>query len=162
MLFVKELEFHGKYAAHDEPRWKLPAAPGSISVKYENFGRSPAIIVEKCIEWLVAPELPPQPIYKAIVVAANGDIVDRSANRQHSVGEDRIQFSDEVRLALDSHETNLWAYGFVRYRDYLNGEHCIGFCGRWEKGHADRNSPHRFLEEGPDEYRYKIYNPAKL
>jgi hypothetical protein len=136
----------------------LPAVECGIKIIYENFGRSPAIILAVCLEWKVCPQLPAEAIYSNIEQMDSGTVIRPNDKGRFDRGRRfDIEFSQEEIFAERRDDTHLWVYGFVRYRGSIGPIQEMRFCARWVRGDI-RGSPYRFVEDGPEKYRNQNQN----
>lgn len=161
ILLLSNIELNQQAIGASEPQWELPSRACTVIMNYRNYGRTPATVVETCIEWELAESLPlKKPTYKSAKPAPSGTVVLPNGSGRLTAGNYDISFTDEQRTKLTNGQIKLWAYGFVRCQDVLGGKHTFGFCARWQRGSDRLNSPHTFVEDGPPSYHYKTYEPA--
>lgn len=158
ILLVTRIDLNQQNIGANEPQWELPSRGCIIFADYKNHGRTPATVLETSLEWTIANALPLDPTYKPLA-ASSGTIVRPEGSGLVKVGDYDITFSDQQSDALRNGTLKLWAFGFIRCRDLLGGEHVLGFCGRWQRGSERLNTPHSFVEDGPNAYRYQKYTP---
>ena len=114
-----------------------------VRMEFVNYGRSPALLVEYCVEFSVFRGLPPGPSYTHIVkiedLTVSGDsftaFIRPDIGRADSTffqefvspdAIDRKQISDIRR-----NKVQLWVYGFFKYTDNAGDPHEWAFCAAW-------------------------------
>lgn len=157
ILLLSNIELNQQAIGANEPQWELPSRPCMIIVNYQNYGRTPATVIETSVDWVLGDSLPGSPQYKSAQAAMAGTIVRPNSSCRLTAGNYDITFTEDQRTRLTRGDLTLWVYGFVRCHDVLGGVHTFGFCGRWERGNDRLNSPHRFVDAGPLPYRYTTY-----
>ncbi len=133
----------------------LPTVKCRFHIRYDNYGRTPAIITSECLDWQICPTLPPDPLYQRIYPASTGAIVRPNDHRVIDRETFDVDFSEQQILDVGNDRSRLWVYGFVSFRDFLGQRHQTGFCARWVKGDPTIGRSFRFVEDGPPNYRYQ-------
>lgn len=134
----------------------------SFALRFNNYGRTTALIVEKCIEVKRGQALPPVPAYDFAELLPVAEAVERgdtlAAGAERRLGE---LAESQVEALLDGSDT-LWVYGFVRFRDFLGLEHKTGFCLRWTPPPRDASIGGSFVQDDPGAYIYQTddWSPA--
>ena len=98
-----------------------------IEIKLGNHGRTPAIIVSECLEIRASKSLSDVPEYTAENTFTQ--LRDRVVDRGH--GYSIIGFnpvSEDLWRSFHNGQTNLWAYGYIEYLDFMKELHREGFC----------------------------------
>jgi hypothetical protein len=145
---------HVHLAYSDQSVRQALRAP-SIDVRFTNYGRTTALVLEKCVEVRLGHALPPDPTYDFVealtVVEAveSGNSVGIEAHRR--LGD----LSESQVHGLLSGLNKIWVYGFVRFRDFLGMEHKLGFCLRWMPPKGDASTGGSFIQEEPGAYIYQ-------
>ena len=125
-------------------------------ISFENFGRSPAQIIEGCLEWTTVKNpsellLPPRyqniaPYSANVVVIAKGRVpVDVPC---------QIFLTEKQMADISSGEQSLFIFGYLSYKDFLNEPHEVRFCMKWRPFREGENAPFGFVwdSETPAEY----------
>lgn len=135
----------------------------SFELRFKNYGRTTALVVEKCVEVKRCLDLPPEPDYAYAEMLPVAEAVDSgdavAAGAERRLGE---LAESQVQALLDGRDT-LWVYGFVRFRDFLGLEHKTGFCLRWTPPRRDASIGGSFVQEDPGTYIYQTddWSPAQ-
>lgn len=106
----------------------LPTVKCRFHIRYDNYGRTPAIITSECLDWQICPTLPPDPLYQRIYPASTGAIVRPNDHRVIDRETFDVDFSEQQILDVGNDRSRLWVYGFVSFRDFLGQRHQTGFC----------------------------------
>jgi hypothetical protein len=134
----------------------------SFELRFNNYGRTPALVIEKCVEVRLGPGLPPDPAYDVVEVLPVAEAVE-SGNSVAAAAERRLGelAESQVQALLEGRDT-IWVYGFVRFRDFLGMEHKTGFCLRWTPPPRDASIGGSFVPENPGAYIYQTddWSPA--
>jgi hypothetical protein len=126
------------------------------TISFENYGRGPAQIVAGCLEWCVASspsELPLPPRYQNIFpYTANAVVIEKG--RISLDVPCQINLNSNQLLALNTSRQFLWVFGYIAYKDFLDGPHEARFCIKWAPYREGYNGPFGFVweSETPPEY----------
>jgi hypothetical protein len=129
---LPRLELHGIYInTLDSVLQQDALRAGMIRVEFFNHGRTTAHILEDCLVHTV-------PDFDFLAVKARYPF---RSNRQATIGtvtsaqeiypidcKTRIILSDEDAESIIQGEKTLWIYGYVKYRDFLEGIWITKFC----------------------------------
>ena len=122
-----------------------------VNVNLSNRGRTEAVIVRECLVCKESPELPPKPRYPISCVNKIdfGTIIEPGETREI---EQKVFISDPPTSRI------FWAYGYIRYRDFLGKIHRFGFAGG-TVSHMGLKEGDCFglKEEAPPAYTYCEY-----
>lgn len=136
----------------------------SVELRFANYGRTTALVLEKCVEVRLGQTLPPDPAYDCaealpvVEAVESGESVGAAAQRR--LGE----LSESQIQGLLTGLNKLWVYGFVRFRDFLGMEHRLGFCLRWTPPKGEASIGGSFVQEDPGAYIYHSddWTPSQL
>ena len=137
-----------------------PVLSPTVTLKFGNHGRTPAVIVANCLVLKIDMKLPENPRYPiaSCVIASESRIVDPK-NSYEIVRQTILNEASEQALRCD--QGILWAYGYLDYIDFLRQRRRIGFCFAFERI-ANPTYPElasgggRWVIEGPVAYNYEI------
>lgn len=118
-----------------------------ILVLLTNSGRSNANITQGCLEWIVAPTLPPKPVYQHILqwhAILRRD--EQIWGRFDPLGD--VRLTPTQREEIEAGRSYLWTYGFFSYSDFKGSSVRRGFMGRWDIHQG-------FVREPSIEYEYQ-------
>lgn len=106
-----------------------------VAIRFNNVGRTNALVTEQCYEYFVGARLPKLPQYKLILPAPAGEIIQTDGSWQLEVTNRFIQLSTEQRYAIETPEFShhLWVYGLLRFTDFMGNPHESRFCERWTR-----------------------------
>ena len=129
---------------------QLPSVP-IVSLKFHNYGRTPAEMIGYCIVIKIAEKLPDPRVEPEIFPVAPGTIIKPDGSLPFTYV---FQWSEPEQRAIFEGETRLWFYGRMAYMDFLGNRHEIGFCSMalpWE------NNVLKFVfsSETPSGYVYR-------
>jgi hypothetical protein len=136
------------------PKVPLPEKFKPI-ISFENYGRGPAQIVSGCLEWTIAKdasELPLPPKYQNIVPYTANAVILQS-RRIPVDAPCEIELTSDQVASLNICEQFLWVYGYIAYRDFLDGPHEARFCIKW--------APYREGYSGPIGFVWESETPAE-
>ncbi len=146
---------HVHLAYSDQSVRQALKAP-SIDLRLTNYGRTSALVLEKCVEVRLGQKLPPDPTYDCVEALAVVEAVDSGK----SVGIEAYRrlgdLSESQVHGLLSGLNKIWVYGFVRFRDFLGIEHKMGFCLRWTPPNGEASTGGSFVQEEAGTYIYQI------
>jgi hypothetical protein len=133
-----------------------PPPPHAIVpvIPFRNYGRTPAFPISIALGYSVVSVLSGEPVYTKSYPLT--DVV-MGVEPQESPFEARVyfpmNFSDEQRRDFGS-GAQLWLYGSVKYRDFMNNEHEARFCCRWAQEPGDPGNLFWFSNDGnpPEAY----------
>jgi hypothetical protein len=145
---------HVHLAYSDQSVRQALKAP-SIDVRFTNYGRTTALVLEKCIEVRLGHALPPDPTYDFVEALTVGEAVE-SGNSVGIEAHRRLGDLSESQVhGLLSGLNKIWVYGFVRFRDFMGMEHKLGFCLRWMPPKGEASTGGSFVQEAPGAYIYQ-------
>jgi hypothetical protein len=136
---------------------KIPLpAQFSPRINFENYGRGPAQIVSGCLEWCLASdpsELPLPPRYQNIVPYTQNAVVIEKGRIPLDIPCE-ITLSPEQIDTLHTWQKFLWIFGFIAFKDFLDGPHESRFCIKWQPYREGHSGPVGFVweSETPPEY----------
>jgi hypothetical protein len=136
----------GIYSAPGE----LPEHP-LISVRFYNYGRSPAEMLGFHIVPKIINKLPSVPENVEIYPVAPGTMIERSSFLEFTY---RFEWNRDQRSKILAGETRLWIYGSVTYRDFLGNRHDVGFCAMAIPGPKNRLA-FVYSSDTPPAYTYR-------
>jgi hypothetical protein len=127
----------------------------SVDLRFTNYGRTTALVLEKCIEVRLGQSLPHDPAYDFVdalpvveAVESGKSIGAEALRRLGDLSESQVQ-------GLLGGLNKIWVYGFVRFRDFLGMEHKMGFCLRWKPPNGEASTGGSFVQEDPGTYIYQ-------
>lgn len=157
MVFVTKIGLNPEVSNSGDSKEWLPSQFSKIEVGFANFGRTPAIGTEICVQWMLCQDLPPEPRYDYIESLATGSIVQPQSNSSFETPASIDMAYPKEQLAdVNTGTSKFWVYGFIGYRDFLGKSHKTGFCAYWVKGSDKTGRPPVFVEGGPTKYKYQI------
>jgi hypothetical protein len=127
----------------------------SIDVRFTNYGRTTALVLEKCIEVRLAKNLPPDPTYDFVEALAVVEAVESGKSIGVAASRRLGDLSESQVQGLLSGLNKIWVFGFVRFRDFLGMEHKLGFCLRWMPPMGEASTGGSFIQEEPGTYIYQ-------
>jgi hypothetical protein len=132
-----------------------------FEVDFKNRGRSPAELIEICLEWHVSDKLPDVPEYNTVSPYPPGQFIDVNNGIPGGPVKIKIRLQEDEVSDLPHETVFLWVYGFVTFRDTIVGEqHTSRFCAKWQSFVTDRDGtrhPLGFVYDSatPPEYTKK-------
>ncbi|MGF6998850.1 hypothetical protein [Paraburkholderia sp. GAS32] len=102
---------------------------GRLVVTLTNHGHTAAEVTRAALRWKLAAQLDPKPRYPVGAIddpGALGNVVKQGES--YSLAES-LSLSDDDLERIRRGETNLWMYGYVAYRDFLDRHWRKGFVG---------------------------------
>jgi hypothetical protein len=139
---IDAIDEEGDWTEHERLK---PDHAYTIHVIFSNVGRSAAAVTNVTVQFGVFGKLPFPPRYP-------------SRTEFPTVIEPKKDFaacplvatvlSESDASAIADGSKYLWLWGYIRFEDFMESEHEIGFLGRW---HADGNC---FLEHTAKRYTY--------
>ena len=127
----------------------------SIDIQFTNYGRTTALLIEKCVEVRLGHALPSEPTYDFVDVLPVVEAVESGKSIGAAAHRRLGDLSDTQVQGLLGGLNNLWVYGFVRFRDFLGMQHKMGFCLRWTPPPRDASIGGSFVPEDPGAYIYQ-------
>jgi hypothetical protein len=145
-----------------------PPEDTEISVKFFNYGRTPAFPLRISLGTAVVDALTGEPKYTWIREYGPGEVL--AEDREFLVEGYRIKITDYsmTRELLDTHKVSLWFFGKFEFEDLLGNEDTWKFCFGWlpyfPPSRQIPGSPKRggFIEGGPESYRQKRGNKPPI
>ena len=111
-----------------------------FEVNFKNRGRSPAELIEICLEWHITDKLPKVPDYVTISPYAPGAFIDVNGNIPGGPVKILIRLEDDEVSDLPYGTVFLWVFGYIMFRDSIVGEqHISRFCAKWQPYRIDRD-----------------------
>jgi hypothetical protein len=114
---------------------------------FTNYGRSPAQVTAGCLQWQVATtasELPLPPKYSNIAPYPSNAVFKEDAFVRLDVPCVIEPKPCEI-LALNKSEKFLWVFGYITFRDFLDGPHESRFCLKWSRQREGSRGPFGFV-----------------
>jgi hypothetical protein len=127
----------------------LPPVPSNVTVWFNNYGRTPAILLHLFIDWDVVSRLPDEPVYQRLY-PLDGVIEPGDKFEFHTDAD--VIFDAAQNDAAVRGQKRFWVYGYLSYADFLRTEHRIGFCAVWRNV---GEGPFYLMEAGTDKYVYQ-------
>ncbi|MGO8919288.1 MAG: hypothetical protein ACLQJR_25585 [Stellaceae bacterium] len=127
----------------------------SVDIQFTNYGRTTALVIEKCVEVRLGHALPSEPTYDFVEVLPVVEAVESGKSVGAAAHRRLGDLSDTQVQGLLGGLNNIWVYGFVRFRDFLGMQHKMGFCLRWTPPHRDASTGGSFVPEDPGAYIYQ-------
>jgi len=127
----------------------------SVDIQFTNYGRTTALVIEKCVEVRLGHTLPSEPTYDFVEVLPVVEAVESGKSAGGAAHRRLGDLSDTQVQGLLGGLNNIWVYGFVRFRDFLGMQHKMGFCLRWTPPHRDASTGGSFVPEDPGAYIYQ-------
>jgi hypothetical protein len=116
-----------------------PPKESVLRVNFKNRGRSPAELIEICLEWHISDKLPNVPDYRNISPYAPGSFIDVSGNIPNGPAEMKIRLQDDEVDELPHGILFLLVYGYIKFRDSIIDQlHTSHFCAKWQSFWVDR------------------------
>ena len=117
-----------------------------INVKFENFGRTTAIVREIDIDWRIGP-LPDEPIYTNARPYTSS--IRPGGVEQVSDNRNRVRLERADIQVVRTKAARLWVYGFIVFDDFMRRRHKRGFVAAWYGSEnvelfTDRGIPPRY------------------
>ena len=123
---------HSTVALADHVELGMPPDFCRVLVFLGNAGRSNATIRRACIEKLVAPNLPPTPIYQHVegwhTILPPGTQTWAMFDR----GAGDVKLTPAERAEIVERSSYLWVYGYFTYSDFMGNIFTHGFLSRWD------------------------------
>jgi hypothetical protein len=113
-----------------------------IDISIRNYGRTPAFLVEKAVEFLFQESLPNTPIYQQITLLPPSEIIqpdqiynlverpldiDFWSHRGINSNSTMSDWQSFMRKLLEERK-RFWIYGYITYKDFLDIRHRLCFC----------------------------------
>jgi hypothetical protein len=114
---------------------------------FTNYGRSPAQVTAGCLQSQVATaagELPLPPKYSNIAPYPSNAVFKEDAFVRLDVPCVIEPKPCEI-LALNKSEKFLWVFGYITFRDFLDGPHESRFCLKWSRQREGSSGPFGFV-----------------
>ncbi|HUC66526.1 MAG TPA: hypothetical protein VMA53_13900 [Stellaceae bacterium] len=146
---------HVHLAYSDQSVRQALKAP-SIDLRFTNYGRTAALVLERCVEVRLGQTLPPDPTYDCVEALAVVEAVDSGKSVGLEAHRRLGDLTESQVHGLQSGLNKMWVYGFVRFRDFLGIEHKTGFCLRWTPPRGEASTGGSFVQEEPGAYIYQI------
>jgi hypothetical protein len=109
---------------------RISIGQAAVTYKFKNYGKTPAIIKQTSIQFLVAASMPEIPSYTNL--SQQGEIVLGSEVATKSFRSDQIKITEEYSKKVETEDAVPVFYGFVRYQDIFNNEWIRGFCFKYD------------------------------
>jgi hypothetical protein len=116
-IFVTNIDFLRLKGNVDDLAIQLRSP--EVKITFQNFGRTPAVLIQRCVNIIVADSLPKNPTYLVIDEYTPGNIIESQSVKTEQHG--AIVFSRDIANAILSGNEFLWVYGFLIYQDFLRG-----------------------------------------
>lgn len=136
-----------------------------LDVEFKNYGRTPAFITEIKTGHTIAQRLPERPQYFGLGFAE----FLMGTNDTHTHRSITIIGIDEPEWrSIQTHNSLLFCWGKIKYRDFMGGVTDIGFCAACDFGHRTTDGmvvieqPRFFNPADPSlaVYTYEQYSPT--
>jgi hypothetical protein len=138
-----------------------PPKESVLKVNFKNRGRSPAELIEICLEWHISDKLANLPDYRNISPYAPGTFIDASGTLPNGPEKITVLLQDDEVADLPHGTVFLWVYGYVKFRDSIVSElHVSPFCAKWQSFWVDRDGSRHSIgfvydSQTPTEYTKK-------
>jgi len=130
----------------------LPPIISRPVIAIKNSGPTKILVFGYCIRWEIAKRLPPKPVYDGMPPTA---LIIEDGQIHWFTNEELITIEKEQMNAIERGDVSLWIYGHIRYGDFLDEAHELGFCFRWQ-AHPARG----FVLDGPEAYAYSRHEKS--
>ena len=109
-----------------------PVADPLFQYGFTNYGKTPAFLTELCIEYCIQPALPERPIYRKPIMLAGMVVIPAEKDSPALDERWRVMF-DKYFLRQEFEpirqgNSQLFLYGYFRYRDVFETRYRIGFA----------------------------------
>ena len=101
-----------------------------LKVRFRNSGRTSATLVEQSAILTVAVIPPPTPIYKIVSYFSPGTLLKCGDATEGLIGNNFVIGAENARDILAGKQF-LWAYGYLKYLDFMGTPHETKFCAKW-------------------------------
>lgn len=132
-----------------------------VTITITNHGRTEAIVTGECAIFRKEPSLPPNPRYPISTqkFIDFGQTIQCGESYQIGIP---VSAEDITGPVDGSNSFIVWAFGFIKYRDFLNKKHIYGFVGgaslpSTTKGVITAIDGIHFQQQGPSAYTYSKY-----
>jgi hypothetical protein len=124
-----------------------------VAISVKNYGRTPAFLRQQSAEMLIAGWPPEKPEYPNAHDLESGRIIEGGKTYDLPVARLRNEVPDDETInAIIEGKTNVWVYGYLFYRDFLNEPHRLGFCAQLVIHSSRGSGGHHLIECGPPKY----------
>lgn len=137
-LRLYHLDFGDMGVAHIAAKLQYP----KIKISIKNYGRTPAFLTEKSVDFIFKEKLPDVPPYQQTVLLSPAtviqhdeiyDLIERPLDNDFWTRFDinsSSTISDWQSLMNDllRERKQFWVYGYVAYKDFSDKSHRISFC----------------------------------
>jgi hypothetical protein len=152
---LPRFELGAVHLAYSDQSVRQALKAPSIDVRFTNYGRTTALVLEKCVEVRLGKNLPPDPTYDFVEALAVVEAVESGKSVGVEASRRLGDLSESQVQGLLSGLNKIWVYGFVRFRDFLGMEHKLGFCLRWMPPKGEASTGGSFFQEEPGTYIYQ-------
>jgi hypothetical protein len=152
---LPRLELGDVHLAYSDQSVRQALRAPSIDLRFANYGRTTALVLEKCVEVRLGQTLPPDPTYDCVEALAVVEAVDSGKSVGVEAHRRLGDLSESQVHGLLNGFNKIWVYGFVRFRDFLGIEHKMGFCLRWTPPNGEASTGGSFVQEEPGTYIYQ-------
>jgi hypothetical protein len=101
-----------------------------LQISFRNIGRTNAILVEQGTNLVVVERLPNDPEYRVVAPYSPGTLLPKDDTNPGLVGNNYRLLPEEL-VDIASGKRFLWAFGYLRYRDFMGETHETRFCAKW-------------------------------
>lgn len=145
-VFIREVVLHKHGTRYGDLQ-----VGANIQLVVVNYGRTPALLIEYCIECVFDDGLPETPHYASVI-----QLTDMPALEQHETyplgSPPAVLLSEDLVRSVEKGNRSLWLYGYIGFGDILQNTWRVGFCYRWTERDAQGHKGFRHV--GLDKYNY--------